>query len=410
MVGEGMLQGAIAMRTQVFGLIAMMTSLGALGACKDDPPPPPPPSADTASATGKAKATKPSARDRTAVPRISPESMKQYRVETCYFGSMGLLVAKEAYMASVGETGPSEAKLPEFGDYPENQPRDPGESKDKKDKEAPTDGKAGGRKVGPRTPLMGSGRALPFIRHVRACSIAKSLRQPEYSDLDPAVAKFEEYVNDLQRLLLDASRYYAREQYKKDDFKRGKSIHEKLMEKLPALDDELATFTAAMEKWWPTMKPGGEELDDAGKISLEAVNQARDAARATMAAERDGEALGKAIEGLKAKLASLEEQLEKDRTAPHPRVMVPKLKEMIDALEAVQSVEGKLTALQRYGVSAGMASLIEAHQRGVAQLLRRSSGGTRRTPINPRLRDDSVRALPRPAVTGRPIVPKPEPQ
>lgn len=393
------------MRTKVFGLIAMMTSLGALAACKDDPPPPPPPSADTAStaATGKAKATKPSARDRTAVPRISPESMKQYRVETCYFGSMGLLVARDAYMASVGEQGPSATNLPDFGDYPENQPRDGG----KDDKEA-TDGKGDGRKAGPRSPLMGGGRALPFIRHVRACSIAKSLRQPAYADLDPAIDRFEGYVNDLQRLFLDASRYYAREQYNKDDFKRGKSVHEKLMEKLPALDDELDAFTKAMEKWWPTMKSGGEELDEAGKLSLAAIDQARDGVRATMGEAPDGEALGKAIEGLEAKLASLQELLDKDRTAPHPRVMVPKLKEMIDALKAVQGAGAEVTAIQRYGVSAGMASLIEAHQRGVAQLLRRSAGGMPRTPIRPRLRDDSIRALPRPAVTGKPVVPQPE--
>lgn len=393
------------MRTQLFGLIAMMTSMGALGACKDDPPPPPPPTADTAStaASGKTKPIKPSARDRTAVPRISPESMKQYRIETCYFGSRGLLVARDAYMASVGEQGPSPTNLPEFGDYPENAPRDAG-----KDAKEPTDGKPDARKAGPRTPLMGGGRALPFIRHVRACSIAKSLRQPEYADLDPAVAKFEAYVNDLQRLFLDASRYYAREQYKKDDFKRGKSVHDKLMEKLPALDDELAAFTDAMQKWWPTMKPGDEDLDEAGKVSLAAVDQARDAVRATMGDEPDTEALGKAIEGLEAKLASLQEILDKDRTAPHPRVMVPKLTEMIDALKAVQG--GEITGMQRYAVSAGMASLIEAHQRGVAQLLRRSAGGMPRTPIRPRLRDDSIRALPRPGVTGRPVLPKAEPK
>ena len=395
------------MRTHLFGLIAMM-SVGALAACKDDPPPPPPPSADTAStaASGKGKPTKPSAQDRTAVPRISPESMKQYRIETCYFGSMGLLLARDAYLASVGENGPSPTNLPEFGDYPENKPREGADGKDAKE---PTDGKPDARKAGPRTPLMGGGRALPFIRHVRACSIAKSLRQPEYADLDPPVAKFEGYVNDLQRLFLDASRYYAREQFKKDDFKRGKSVHDKLMEKLPALDDELAAFTAAMEKWWPTMKPGDEELDEAGKTSLAAVNQAREGIRATMGEEVDAEALGKAIEGLEAKLASLQEVLDKDRTAPHPRVMVPKLTEMIEALKAIQGAGAEVTGLQRYSVSAGMASLIEAHQRGVAQLLRRSAGGMPRTPIRPRLRDDSIRALPRPAVTGRPVVPKAEP-
>ena len=172
---------------------------------------------------------------------------------------------------------------------------------------------------------------------------------------------------------------------------------------------DLRTFTAAMEKWWPTMKPGDEELDEAGKTSLAAVNQAREGIRATMGEEVDAEALGKAIEGLEAKLASLQEVLDKDRTAPHPRVMVPKLTEMIEALKAIQGAGAEVTGLQRYSVSAGMASLIEAHQRGVAQLLRRSAGGMPRTPIRPRLRDDSIRALPRPAVTGRPVVPKAEP-
>jgi len=407
--GRGALEGAIAMRTKLFGLIAMTTSLGVLGACKDDPPPPPPPTADTASTSApqaKGKPTRPSARDRTTVPRISAESMKQYRVETCYFGSMGLKVARDAYMASVGKTGPSATNLPDFGEYPENKPRE----ENKPDGKPDAEGKAKPeRKVGRRRPL-GGGRALPFIRHVRACSIAKSLKQPAYPELDAAVGEFEDYANDLQRLFLDATRYYAREQYKKDDFKRGKSIHEKLMEKLPMLDDKLAAFTKAMEAWWPEMKPGDEKLDEAGKVSLAAVNQARDAVRALMGSERDDAALDEAIEGLEAKLETLKADLDEDRTAPHPRVMVPKLEEMVEALKAAKAVDGPLDAMQSYAVTAGMAGLIEAHQRGVAQLLRRSGGGGARMPIRPRLRGDAVRALPRPAVTGKPLTPKGEPK
>jgi hypothetical protein len=54
--------------------------------------------------------------------------------------------------------------------------------------------------------------------------------------------------------------------------------------------------------------------------------------------------------------------------------------------------------------------MIEAHQRGVAQLLRRSAGGPGRMPIRPRLRDDAVRALPRPPIKGKPVLPKAEPK
>ena len=248
---------------------------------------------------------------------------------------------------------------------------------------------------------MSTPRSLPALREQRTPSPVGATRR------SPTTA----YARSSRKLLLEHLDPKPEKEKEKSTQPAGApacSTQVTAVEKLPALDDELAAFTDAMQKWWPTMKPGDEDLDEAGKVSLAAVDQARDAVRATMGDEPDTEALGKAIEGLEAKLASLQEILDKDRTAPHPRVMVPKLTEMIDALKAVQG--GEITGMQRYAVSAGMASLIEAHQRGVAQLLRRSAGGMPRTPIRPRLRDDSIRALPRPGVTGRPVLPKAEPK
>lgn len=389
------------MKTQLFGMIAIVTSVGALAACKDDPPPPPP-TATTAAQSANVKSKPPSDRDRTRVPRISPETMKQYRVETCYFGSMGLKVAGDAYLESMGDGPPSATNLPDFGEYPENAPRggDKGDE-DKGEKE----GQA--RREGRRP--VGGGRSLPFIRHVRACSIAKSLKQPAYPELDQAIGEFEGYVSDLQRLFLDASRYYAREQFKNDDFKRAKTIDEKLKAELPKLDAQIDKLTKAMEAWWPEMKAGDEKLDEAGKLSDEAMKEARAAVRNVLSAQTDAEALKTSTTALQDKLTKLEGMLEKDNSAPHPRVVVPRLKELIAALEAVQQAQGELTSDQLYPVTSAMASLIEAHQRGIAQLLRQSAMGSGKPlRMRPRLRDHSIR-MPRPTMSGRPKVAPPAP-
>src|SRR5262249_34463423 len=49
------------------------------------------------------------------LPDIDPQVMKEYRVDTCYFGTLSLRQAKIAYLASLAGQEPNDKKVPNFG-------------------------------------------------------------------------------------------------------------------------------------------------------------------------------------------------------------------------------------------------------------------------------------------------------
>src|SRR5690606_33295239 len=116
---------------------------------------------------------------------------------------------------------------------------------------------------------------LPFVRHIRSCSIAKTMKEPAYEGLDKQLAEFEAYINGLNKALLDTQRYYTRKQHEKDELKRGKELHKTLTEMFPELDAKLAAFAEAVAKWQPQQGEPKEELDEAGKLSNQAIADAR---------------------------------------------------------------------------------------------------------------------------------------
>lgn len=308
--------------------------------------------------------------------------MKRYRVETCYFGSIGLAVSRDAYMALKGE--PSADNVPSLGEFPETRAR-PGDDK----------------RVEGRAPILAAGRQLPFVRHVRACAIAKSLKEPANEELDAAVLEYDSYVSELNKTLLEASRYYARKQWEKDEFKGGKAIHDKLAKAFPELDERTAKFGQAVTKWLAETKDG-EEVDDAGKVALEAVRDAREFSLMVLAPERDKAKMEELIAAVQKSHDALAAMMDAEATkeAPHPRVMVPKLVEFLTAAKEVAAIDGKLSGVQLYPTTAAMAELVEAHQRSLAQLLRKRgdvmAGGQPLRMLDPRVRPDArIRPTPR---------------
>ena len=104
----------ISLRSFTPALFASAVVLVASG-CKDDPPPPTPdPLASAQSGAGiENKAGRPSVRG--PASRFDPQTLKEYRVDMCYYGTLSFRQARDAYMASVGAEGPSAKKIPNFG-------------------------------------------------------------------------------------------------------------------------------------------------------------------------------------------------------------------------------------------------------------------------------------------------------
>jgi hypothetical protein len=373
-------------------LLTLSTTLALFGSlsagCKEDPPPPPMPEP---AASSKAKVD-PRVRAASGIPRISPETMKAYRVESCYFGALGLRLARDAYGDSLGGGEPSADKLPSFGEFPDPaQQRGAAPRKVNPDAEAgvaperPTPAERGPdgaptRRMPPaldpaarlpgRPPLMAAGRQLPFVRHIRSCSVAKTLKNPAYPEMDKALEQFDAYVSELNKTILDANRYYARKQYEKDEFKRGKEIHKTLTEQFPKLDGELDAFSKAYAGWIDKHKEPTEKLDKPAETAHAALTHARELTLQLLAGDIDGEAANKTLDQVKAEHEALKKVGEEDKRSPHPRVMLPKLEEFATAADEAIKAGGKLAGDNLYKVTSTMAELIEANQRGLAQMLR----------------------------------------
>lgn len=102
------------LRRSLVPLALMSLAIAASAGCKDDPPPPTPEPASSAAAGNRAKQQ--TMRNAPApIPKVEPQAMKEYRVDVCYFGTLTLKQARDAYFTSLGKDEPSEKKIPSFG-------------------------------------------------------------------------------------------------------------------------------------------------------------------------------------------------------------------------------------------------------------------------------------------------------
>jgi hypothetical protein len=97
-------------------LVLITLALVGGAGCKDDPPPAQPEVPTSASANAASARSKlPIRPPMGPVARMDPLSMKEYRVDVCYFGTLTLKQARDSYLASLAGAEPSEKKLPNFG-------------------------------------------------------------------------------------------------------------------------------------------------------------------------------------------------------------------------------------------------------------------------------------------------------
>ncbi len=348
---------------RVFALLALAGAT--LGGCRDEPTPP----ATTASAespsTSTAGAQRPPARK-----RVSAQATKLYRLESCYFGTAGLLYAKQAYEKSLAGGEPGPGKVPEFGVFtPEPKPKpgvDGGAASPAAPKATPP-----APKHDPRRPRrFAKGQRLPFARYARACTIAESLKEPPSPELDAELGKYQSLVGKLNKSLQSAQRYYQTKKHEEDGFKRGKELHQEIVKGFADLEPQMTALGEALEAWRAKLGPAGDEIGETGKLSETAVAEARALTLLLMGAKVDAKAVAEAIAKVTEAADALKAIDKKD--SPFVRMLVPQLNKYQQmTARAEEEVKGGALSLQtRHFVTAAFTRLCETQYRAVTRQLR----------------------------------------
>ena len=250
-----------------------LSGIAALG-CKDDPPPPTPEPSTSAAANSAGKGKLALRNPGATTAKVDPQTMKEYRVDLCYYGSYTLRQARDAYLASLGKDEPSEKKIPSFGSSASMVP--PVKMAGSADpKPSASAGPSAGDPMS-RKPFDMTMRA-PHERNARGCSAAAGLKEPAMPEVDAALATFGPYAVELAKNIAAAQNYYAREEYKKDKepFAKGKELHKKLVEDFKKLDEQQAKLGEAVAAWRKGHAPDASKLDEGQKVMHASFEDAR---------------------------------------------------------------------------------------------------------------------------------------
>lgn len=341
--------------------IALVLAAAGAAGCKEDPPPakPEPKAADSANAKARPR---PSAV--APLPKVDPASMKDYRVDVCYFGTLTLKQARDAYLASLGKDEPSEKKLPSFGTPPPPAAPAKLDAKDPKapdakptpgpagktDKAAPAKptpretspaGSANAGKPGemPRPPMNFLTRA-PHERNARACTVAAGLKEPALADIDAALAAFAPYAVELAKNLAAAQNYYQREEYKKDSFEKGKELHKKLVADFAKLDELHDKLGAAIADHRGKTPADASKYEEGQKVAMTAFDDARAVMLGLISKKIDVEAHKAAVKKLEGSAEALKTFGTSNQADPWPKIMNPALEGF---LRTLKEAEAKIT-------------------------------------------------------------------
>jgi hypothetical protein len=364
--------------------IALVLATAGIAGCKEDPPPPKPePASSAAPNKGKLNIRNPMA----PLAKVDPQTMKEYRSDVCYFGTLTLKQARDAYLASLGKDEPSEKKIPSFGGANAPTPLQPGAPPGtaKPDAAKPgstakpaTSAKAdaskpatpGTAKPDDRKPFNFAMRA-PHERNARACTVAAGLKEPAMPEVDAALATFAPYAVELAKNIAAASNYYQREEYKKDEFQKGKELHKKLVadfEKLDELSDKLG---AAILAWHKAHPPDLAAAEEGQKVAITTFEDARALMLTLIGKKIDVEAMKAALKKLDESSDALKTFGTGHQADPWPKILTPSLDAFI---RAVKDAEPKITDKgidpdTFLPIVTTFTSLIEAKHRALSRAL-----------------------------------------
>jgi hypothetical protein len=368
----------------------VLATAGAAG-CKEDPPPAKPDlQAPSASAKGKLNLRTPVA----PIAKVDPRSLKEYRVDVCYFGTLTLKQARDSYLASLGKDEPSEKKIPSFGGAaaPPAPPTTPPKPDAKDTKPAPTaaakDAKApeGAARPKPdeRKPFNFMMRA-PHERNARQCTVATTLKEPAMPEIDPALAAFAPYAVELAKNIAAAQNYYQREEFKKDNFEKGKELHKKLVADFEKLDELHEKLGAALLAWREKNPPDLSKAEEGQKVATAAFEDGRAVLLGLIGKKIDKEAYRAAVKKLEASAEALKTYGTGHQADPWPKIMSPQADAYLRALkEAEPKITDKGVDPDAFiPVINAFTSLIEAKHRALSRWLISKGQSQTRPPMAP---------------------------
>jgi hypothetical protein len=368
--------------------VALLALVGGITGCKEDAPAPKPEPAASASSNtlrnprGRLNLRTPMA----PMAKIDPQALKEYRADVCYFGTLSLRQARDAYFASLGKDEPSEKKLPSFGGAPPaatpasaaktptGAPKPPTAAAPKATASAAAKAAPAGSADAKRAARTDRGRRdltmrAPYERNARACIVAANVKEPAMGDVDAALAAFAPYALDLAKTIATASGYYQREEYKQDKLAKGKELHKQLVEKFAKLDELEEKLGASIEAWRKAHAVEPAKLDEGEKDARAAVDEARLGVLALLEKKVDPAAY-------KTHLDALDKAIEALKTfgAAHPadawaKVLVPSLEAFAKTAKDLKVTDKGVTADELLSVSTGFTSVIEANERALSRSL-----------------------------------------
>ena len=385
---------------------ALLVATTVAGCGNDKPKPDPSATSNTATESGNAKGRLNLRAPLAPQVKVDPQATKDYRVDVCYFGTMTLRQARDAYLASLGGAEPSEKKLPSFGGTPAPtaaaagsgtpaagaataKPATPPATTAKPTTPPaaataapavsgkPAAGAPSGAPAASGAPNAAPGDRRPFDvalrapheRNARACSVAAGLKDVAMGDVDTALQAYAPFAMELAKNIATATTYYQREEYKKDSFAKGKELHKQLVDGFNKLDEMSGKLGDALDAWRKAHPADPAKQDEGEKVAMAAFADARDAMTSAAMKKPNAQGFKDAAGKLEKSLDALKQFASSHPTDPWSKMMVPSLESM---LKAVKEAESKVTEKGTDGdtllmLTNSFVSVIEARYRALSR-------------------------------------------
>ncbi|HTJ82996.1 MAG TPA: DUF3829 domain-containing protein, partial [Polyangiaceae bacterium] len=372
-------------------------------------------------ASGSAAGGKPKGDMGTLAPakRIDPLVMKVYRAESCYFGTLSLRHAKAAYLASVGDGEPSAAHLPDFA-VEDTETPDKGAAAGATPASSAAPAASGAKAAGsaapkpaapPATakattaapkasaaaaaPPKASGAAaaappgsagaagrpdmarmrmkqVPYERFARSCNVAATLKEPASPELDAALKEYSDFVLPLSKKLNEANAYYQKEDFKSDDFAKGKEFNKDIKDGFGKLDDQLKKLRDALDKFEAANPIKKDDYTESQKLSDAVVTASRDVILKLDAGESSRDALTK-LEAATDALKKFGDD-HKDDKDPWATIVPPSAMQLVEFDKPLADDPKAVTSAKVVSAINLYTRILEANHRSLTRKLAEGAG------------------------------------